>query len=323
MMLWTFIKLIIGLALILVGANYLVDGSSSVARRLGISEFVVGMTIVGIGTSTPEMVVSFIASIQGSPDIAVGNIVGSNIANVFLILGVTALVSPIGLTRGNIRYDIPICMAASLLLFIFGSDRTLFGAQANTISRAEGAVFLVCFILFMVYSVRSGKEAGVQKGADEEPQKQQPVWIAAAYIVGGLFGLIYGGRVFVSSGTAIAAWFGVSDAFIGITVMALGTSMPELAASVIAALKGKGQMALGNIIGSNISNILLILGGASLITPLTMTDITLTDMLMMLSTTILLLVCNTAFRRKVIDRYEGTLFVVLYVAYIVHLAMNL
>jgi len=320
-MTWTFILLFVGLALILLGANYLVDGASSLARRWGISEFVVGMTIVGIGTSTPEMVVSFIASLNGSPDIAVGNIVGSNIANVFLILGVTALMRPISLTRGNICYDIPICLAASLLLFVFGSDRTLFGAENNTISRWEGIVFLLGFALFMFYSFRTGMDA--PQDEEQEQQKRYPLWLAVLCVLGGLGGLIFGGRLFVNSGSAVASHFGISDAFIGITVMALGTSMPELAASVVAALKGKGQMALGNVVGSNISNILLILGGASLITPLTMSNITFTDMLVMLSTTLLLFLCNSTFRKKAIDRMEGGLFVAIYITYIVYLAMAL
>jgi len=320
-MIWLFIKLILGLALILLGANYLVEGSSSVARRFGISEFVVGMTIVGIGTSTPEMVVSFIASINGNPDIAVGNIVGSNIANVFLILGVTALVSPIALTRNNLRRDIPICLVASLLLFIFGMDRLLFASEINVISRMEGVIFLIGFILFMVYSFRSGSSDDC--GGEDEPVKDRPMWISVIFILGGLFGLISGGRLFVNSGSKIASFLGVSDAFIGITVMALGTSMPELAASVVAAVKGKGQMALGNVVGSNISNILLILGGASLISPLTLTNITLIDMLMMVFSTLVMFVANSTFRKKSIDRVEGGIFVIIYISYVVYLSMNI
>jgi len=320
-MIWLFIKLLIGLALILLGANYLVDGSSSVARRFGISEFVVGMTIVGIGTSTPEMVVSFIASINGNPDIAVGNIVGSNIANVFLILGVTALVSPIALTSHNLRRDIPICLVASLLLFVFGMDRFLFRSEINEISRIEGVVFLIGFILFMIYSFRTG--AADDSVQEEESVACRPMWLSTIFILGGLCGLIFGGKLFVNSGSRIAASLGVSDAFIGITVMALGTSMPELAASVVAAVKGKGQMALGNIVGSNISNILLILGGASLISPLTMSNITLVDMLMMVFSTLVMFIANTTFRKNSIDRVEGGIFVIIYIAYIVYLSMNL
>jgi len=320
-MIWLFIKLLIGLALILAGANYLVEGSSSVARRFGISEFVVGMTIVGIGTSTPEMVVSFIASINGNPDIAVGNIVGSNIANVFLILGVTALVSPIALTRNNLRRDIPICLAASLLLFVFGTDQIFFGADSNHISRIEGIVFLIGFILFMVYSFRSG--GAEESVTEEEPVSVRPMWLSAIFILGGLFGLISGGRLFVNSGSKIASFLGVSDAFIGITVMALGTSMPELAASVVAAIKGKGQMALGNVVGSNISNILLILGGASIISPLTMSNITLVDMSMMLFSTLVLFIANSTFNKRSIDRIEGGFFVLAYIGYVVYLSVNL
>lgn len=321
-MIWLFIKLLIGLALILLGANYLVEGSSAVARRFGISEFVVGMTIVGIGTSTPEMVVSFIASINGNPDIAVGNIVGSNIANVFLILGITALVSPIALTRNNLSRDIPICLAASLLLFVFGLDQILFGAEANRISRIEGVVFLVGFVLFMIYSFRTGNSSDASSD-DKTDITERPIWLAVLFILGGLAGLIFGGRMFVNSGSALASFFGVSDAFIGITVMALGTSMPELAASVMAAVKGKGQMALGNVVGSNISNVLLILGGASLISPLTMSNITFIDMLMMVFSTLVMFIANTTFKKYSIDRIEGACFVLFYACYITYLALNL
>jgi len=320
-MILLFIKLLAGLALILIGANYLVEGSSAVARRFGISEFVVGMTIVGIGTSTPEMVVSFIASINSASDIAVGNIVGSNIANVFLILGVTAMVAPIALTRNNLRRDIPICLGASLLLFIFGMDQLLFCSEINIISRLEGVIFLIGFILFMIYSFRSGSSDNSE--AADEPVKKRPMWLATIFILGGLYGLILGGRIFVNSGSAIASFLGVSDAFIGITVMALGTSMPELAASVVAAVKGKGQMALGNIVGSNISNIFLILGGAALINPLTLSNITLVDMSMMVFSTLVMFIANSTFQKKSIDRIEGGVFVLIYIAYIVYLAMNL
>lgn len=322
-MILLFIKLILGLVLILFGADYLVEGTSSVARRFGISEFVVGMTIVGIGTSTPEMVVSFIASINGNPDIAVGNIVGSNIANVFLILGVTTLVSPIALTRNNLRRDIPICLTASLLLFVFGMDRILFGGQVNTISRIEGVVFLFAFILFMIYSFRSGTQVEDVPQEEKKDTTERSMWLSTIFIAGGLCGLIFGGRLFVHSGSAIASSLGVSDAFIGITVMALGTSLPELAASVVAALKGKGQMALGNIVGFNISNILLILGGASIISPLTMSNITLLDMLMMVFSTLVLFLANTTFGKAKIDRIEGGFFIAIYSAYIFYLSINL
>lgn len=318
--------LIVGLVLILFGANYLVDGSSYIARKFGLSEFLVGLTIVGIGTSTPEMVVSFISSIEGSSDIAIGNIVGSNIANVFLILGLTAIIMPIGLTKNNVKKDIPIALIVSVILFIMSYDSIFFGKENNVLSRIDGAILLLGFVLFMIYSFRmSAKEVAAQN--DEENvvfvNKKNGVAISVVKIIAGLATLILGGRLFVDSGKEIALGLGMSEAFIGITIMAVGTSLPELAASVVAALKKKGQMALGNIIGSNIANILLILGGSALINPLTLGNITIVDFGMMIATSILLLPCAVSFKKKYIDRWEGIIFVLIYIAYIVYLTMNL
>lgn len=324
-MIWLFLQLIIGLALILLGANFLVDGSSSIARKSGISEFVVGMTIVGIGTSTPEMVVSFISSINGSSDIAVGNIVGSNLANTFLILGLVSAIAPIALTKTNLRQDIPFALAASLILFILASDKTLFGGVSNTLSRWDGAIFLLCFVIFMVVSFKTAKkpEEFLSETEHEKPQKTIKTYLAVIFIIGGLAGLIFGGQLFVKSGSAIASHYGIPDAFIGITIMAIGTSLPELAASMVAAIKKRGQMALGNIIGSNIANIFLILGGSALIHPLTMTNITLVDMSLLLFTSVAIALCAVCFKKKVIDRWEGILFVIIYLAYMFWLIYNL
>lgn len=317
-----FIKLIAGLALILLGANWLVDGSSAIARKFGISEFVVGLTIVGIGTSTPEMVVSFISSIQGNCDIAVGNVIGSNISNTFLILGLVAIVSPLYLTKENMRRDITFAIISSLLLFLFCSDKFLFGKAFNTLSRVEGGILLIGFILFMYvcFNKKGGEDDEQECGA---PSKNMNTWMAVLLIAIGLCGLIFGGRLFTGSGSAIASTFGVSDAFIGITLMAVGTSLPELAASMVAAIKKRGQMALGNIIGSNISNIFLILGGASLIRPLTMNSITIVDLSLMLFTPFAILLCAYSFKKKCIDKIDGTIFFLIYVAYIAWLVYNI
>lgn len=316
------IKLILGLALILIGANFLVDGSSSIARKYGISEFVVGMTIVGIGTSTPEMVVSFIASIQGNSDIAVGNIIGSNIANVFLILGVVALFSPIVFTKANIRRDIPLCLAASALLFFFGSDMLIFHRDQNIISRPEGIIFLLCFAGFMIYSFKGPKDTTSDQPSGDN-LKVKKMWLSILFVAGGLAGLIFGGQLFVNSGSAIASHLGVPDAFVGITVMAVGTSLPELAASLVAAIKKRGQMALGNIIGSNVSNIFLILGGSAVIKPLTMTNITMMDLSVLLLTSVLVFISAFTFKKKTLDRWEGSIFLICYIAYIWYLTYNL
>lgn len=321
------IKLLLGLIIILLGANILVDGSSSIARRFGLSEFLVGLTIVGIGTSTPEMVVSFISSIEGNSDLAVGNIVGSNIANILLILGVVAMVSPIKMTGENMKRDIPISVFAALLFFILSSDRFIFNAQFNTISRIDGILLFLCFIAFMYISFKFSKstqnDINSTNNSNHNAPKSSKISISILLIILGLAGLIYGGRLFVNSGSTIAKTLGVSDAFIGITVMAVGTSIPELAASLVAAIKKRGQMALGNIIGSNISNIFLILGGSAIISPLTMSNITIIDLSMLILSSILIFVTYFSFKKKTIDRLEGFIFFSMYVGYICWLTSQL
>lgn len=327
-MILSILYLIAGLVLIVFGANFLVDGSSFVARRFKISEFVIGLTIVGIGTSTPELVVSMISGVQGSSDIAIGNIVGSNIANVFLILGMTAIISPIPFTKTNVKLDIPIALTVSVLLLFMAFDTIFWGGGENTISRIDGSVLLLGFFLFMFYSFKvsnqDSEEDPVAVGTQEPAARSKhPMVMAIVKIVGGLAGLILGGRLFVNSGTDIARGFHISEAFIGITVMAVGTSLPELAASVVAALKKKGQMALGNIIGSNIFNILFILGSCAVVRPLTLGNITMVDMIVMVATSILVLFCAFLFRKKQMDRIEGLLFIIIYVAYIIYLSSNM
>ena len=311
--------LIAGLTLILLGANYLVDGSSSVAKKFGLSEFIIGLTIVGIGTSSPEMVVSFMSAFQGKADMAVGNIVGSNIFNILMILGITALVSPLAITKSNHRKDIPLNIAVTALLIILGLNFTLFGIGNNEISRLDGALLLVLFAWYLWSSFKSDKPA-----EDEESQtKEYSNLVSIIMIVGGLAGLIIGGRLFVNSATAIAKAFGVSDKFIAITVMAAGTSMPELATCIVAALKGRGQLALGNVLGSNIANILLILGGAALISPLSFSGMTYVDLGIVLASAILIFISAYTFKKKQLDRIEGAILLLMEIAYMWYLIANL
>lgn len=319
----SFILLIVGLVLILLGADALVNGASSVARKYGISEFVVGLTIVGIGTSAPELIVSAISAINGSSDIAIGNVVGSNISNVFMILGVTAIIAPITLTKSNLKYDLPIALGVSLLLFVLAYDSIFLGKEFNVISRWDGLILFAMFVLFMIYSFKSSASGDQNEESDESENGKVNIVKSVLLIVCGLVGLVLGGRLFVNSGSDIARGFGVSDAFIGITVMAVGTSLPELAASVNAALKKKGQMALGNVIGSNIFNILLILGTSSIIRPLTLGGITMIDMGMMILTTVMIMLSALLISKKEIKRGVGALFFMIYIAYIVYLALNL
>ena len=298
--------LIAGLVLILLGANYLVDGSSSIAKRFGISEFVIGLTIVGIGTSTPEMVVSFLSSFQGKADMAIGNVVGSNIFKTLMILGATALVAPLTITKSTLRKDIPINIGVTALLILLGMKYTIFGFGQNQLSRADGLLLLALFAWYLWSSFKNDKVDDEDSGIEI---KSIPV--STLMIAGGLAGLIIGGRLFVNSATELAKMFGVSDKFIAITIMAAGTSMPELATCIVAAMKGRGQLALGNILGSNISNILLILGGAAVIHPLTFSGMTEVDLGVVLSGSILILLCAYLFKKKQLDRTEGIIFLIL------------
>lgn len=318
-MLIQIIILIAGLILILMGANWLVDGSSSIARRFGISEFVIGLTIVGIGTSAPEMVVSFLSSFQGKSDMAVGNVVGSNIFNTLMILGATALVAPVAITKSNLKKDIPLNIAVTVLLILLGKSASLFGLGAtDSLSRAEGGILLLIFAIYLWNSFRSGREDTEENVIDET----KPL-MATLMIIGGLAGLIFGGRLFVNSATQIALIAGLSEKFIAITIMAAGTSMPELATCVVAAYKGQGQLALGNILGSNISNILLILGGSALIHPLSFNSISDMDLGIMTVSAILILLSAISFKKKKLDRVEGVIFIGLQIAYMAYLIISI
>lgn len=315
-----FLLLAAGLILILLGANWLVDGSTSIARKTGLSEFVIGLTIVGIGTSAPEMVVSFISSFQGKSDMAIGNVIGSNIFNTLMILGVTALISPLVITRENLRRDIPLNILITLLLIGIGMKYTLFGIGSDSISRIEGAVFLSIFAIYLWRSFNTGKEA------DNEDEQEKAVTystvMSVVMITGGLAGLVLGGRLFVNSATSIAQMLHMSEKLIAITIMAAGTSLPELATCVVAARKGRGQLALGNILGSNISNILLILGGAALINPLSFSGISVIDTCAVLVAALVILICAFTFRKGYIDRKEGVIFLLLEAVYMAILLIN-
>lgn len=307
-----------GLALILFGANWLVDGSSSIAKRFGISEFVIGLTIVGIGTSTPEMVVSFLSAFQGKADMAIGNIVGSNIFNTLMILGVTALIAPLAITKSNLKKDIPLNIFVTVLLILLGMNFTIFGLGKDQLSRIDGAILLAIFAWYLYTSFKSDT-------ADEDGEgiKEYKTGISVLLIVAGLGALIAGGKLFVNSATELAKMFGVSDKFIAITVMAAGTSMPELATCAVAALKGRGQLALGNVLGSNISNILLILGGSALINPLSFGGMTYVDLGVVLAGAIFILASAYLFKKKQLDRFEGIVLLLMEAGYMWYLIANL
>ena len=311
-MLVQILLLLLGLALVVFGADYLVEGASSVARKFGLSEFVIGLTIVGMGTSAPEMVVSFIGAIEGNADISVGNVIGSNIFNTLLILGITAILLPIPITEENRKKDIPLNIFITVMLVLMGLKHSLFGVGTDGLTSLEGGILLAVFVAYMVMSFR---KKSTSQESETTQQKVYPVWLAVLMILGGLAALIFGGRFFVNSATNIAQSLGVSDKFIAITILAGGTSMPELATCVAAAVKKKGQLALGNIIGSNVFNILLILGGSALIHPLSFVGINYVDMGVLLVSALALLTSCYVGKRNKLDPVDGSLFLLLWAAY--------
>lgn len=315
--------ILVGLVLILVGSDWLVDGASAVARKYGISEFIIGMTIVGIGTSMPELVSSFISAVGGHGDMALGNVTGSNICNILLILGVTALISPIGYTKSNIRKDIPFAILVSLFLMVMLYNCFGLFEEMGTpgISRVDALYLLLIFAVFMIDSFKSAKK-GDDEGGDENA-KPMSMGKAIVFILLGLGGLIFGGQLFVDHTVSIAERFHVSEAFISITLMAVGTSLPELATCVVAAMKGKNQLALGNVIGSNVFNLSLIIGVSAAISPFEIQSISTVDMVMALVAVVMLWLAAFTFRKKKLDRVEGVIFLLVYIGYIAYLSMNM
>ena len=308
--------LLVGLGLVVLGADWLVNGASSIARRAGISEFVIGLTIVGFGTSCPELVVSLSGAIEGNSDISVGNVVGSNIFNVLFILGLTAMVLPVGMTDKNRRIDIPITLGVTILLVILGITGSMSGP---VISRWEGVLMLLVFSAYLFHCFKSDSK-------DEFSETQQAtlsITKSIALTLTGLAGLIFGGDLFVDSATALARQIGVSDKFIAVTILACGTSLPELATSLVAATKGKEQLALGNIVGSNVFNAMLILGLSSVITPLSFASMTIVDIITLVLSAVLLLIWAYTGRKNRIDRREGAAMLLCYVAYNVFLFSRL
>lgn len=311
--------LIVGLALVVLGADFLVDGASSIAKRFGVSDFVIGLTIVGMGTSAPELVVSFIGALQGNGDIAIGNVVGSNIFNVFMILGATALILPMDITPMNRKKDIPLNIAITLIFIALGMSRTLFGIGDDVLGRLDGAILLVLFAAYIYMCFRF--DTANQTESSENEKVIKPA-LAAVLIVAGLAGLVFGGRMFVNSATSIAKMLNVSDKLIAITILAGGTSMPELVTCIVAAFKKKGQLALGNILGSNVFNILLILGGSALIHPLSMAGMSYVDLGALLLSALVIWASIHTNKKNQLDRADGLLLLILEAAYMTFLIIK-
>lgn len=316
----------LGIVLIIAGANYLTEGASTLARRMGLSPLVVGLTIVAFGTSAPELIVSLMSALKGNADIAMGNVIGSNIFNILAIGGVTAVVAPITITKSTIRREIPLMLLSFLVLFFLSYD-TIFagtaGTTENILSRGEGLTLLGFFLIFLTYTFAIAKDAPDDPHADHTPIRTYPLWLLILFIVGGLVALVYGGDLFVSSASSIARTFGMSESFIGLTIVAAGTSLPELATSVAAALKKQPEIAVGNIVGSNIFNIFLILGVSSTITPIRIGGVTALDFLVMIAAGLMLCSFAVLFGQRIIKRGEGAILALGFIAYTVYLIMQL
>ena len=312
-----YILLIVGLVLLTYGANLLTKGCVGMAARFRVPEFIVGLTVMAVGTSMPELTVSTLSALNGSSDMAIGNVTGSNLFNTLIILGICAMIRPMVFTKENIRRDIPICIAASALLLVMA----LYIGTPEGVGRVEGIILFLLYIAFVLYSIRSAKKDAPDAEAGTDDGKQTEATMGWGkiffFIVVGLAGLIYGGNLCLDSATAIARAWGVSEAIIAITIVAAGTSLPELASSVAAIANGKLSLALGNIIGSNVANILLILGLCGSIKPLTMGGITPLDMWMVVGSAVLLLLSALAIGQRRITRFEGVLYLAIYVAYVV------
>ena len=313
-----YLILIVALAGIVFGADWLVSGSVSIAKRYKVSEFVIGAAIVGVGTSMPELTVSFIGAIQGNSDVAIGNVVGSNIFNILGILGLTAAFFPIRVDKANMRFELPFCIFLSVLLTFEAFN--FFTGGTPVIGRADGIVLLALFALFMWYSFYRDKKSlesiAVQEEKQDCSETVAPLWKAILTVIAGLAVLIFSCDLFVEKAVQVAKMLGMSEAVISLTLIACGTSLPELAASIAAAIKKNTQLALGNIIGSNIFNISLILGLSSQVTPLTSTGITMIDYLVMIGAAVITMIFG--FTGK-IGRAAGILMVALFIAYAFYL----
>lgn len=313
-MLEVFIILIIGFVLLIKGADLLVDGASALARKYNISDLAIGLTIVAFGTSAPELVVNSFASYHHHHDIVFGNIIGSNNFNLFIILGLAGLISPLVVQSSTVWKEIPLSLAAVIILFVMTND--FFAGHDNLLSRLDGGILLVFFALFLYYVY---KQLRVDKSAEEKHKTDLTIIKISVYIILGLAGLVIGGRMIVNSSITIATILGVSEKIIGLTIVAAGTSLPELATSVVAAIKKNNDIAVGNIIGSNIFNIFFILGISSLIQPVRYNLEFNKDMFILSAGTIILFIAMFTGKKKKLDRWEAFLLFLIYSGYTYYL----
>lgn len=309
-----YIFLVIGFFLLVKGADYFVDGSSSIAKKLRIPDIIVGLTIVAMGTSAPELAVSVSAALSGSSDISIGNVVGSNLLNILIILGLSGVILPLAVDRSMFKRDFPMLLTTAVvlpLLCLVGNKR---------VGRIGGLILLLIFVFYMYLTVKSAidfRKSSKEQAEDDEEIKVYPWWKSILFTIGGAVVIVIGGNLSVDGATAIARQLHISEAIIGLTIVALGTSLPELVTSVVAAKKGNSDIALGNIVGSNIFNVLLILGVTSVIKPFYVSFNSIIDTLILLGVTIYLMICS--YTRKKIGRIEGCSFLLIYIIYAVYI----
>lgn len=316
------VQFLAGLFFVVKGADWLTDGGAGLARRYGISTLVIGLTIVAFGSSAPEFVVSVVSAIKGNTDMAIGNVVGSNIFNILAIMGVTALVAPVKVTISNVRYDMPFILLSSVVVITMLLDGALDGASEDVITRSEGIIMLCIFSIFMSYTYSIALKDKKATKEEPNPQPAMPLWKALVMIITGLAGLIIGGDQLVDGASGIATFMGLSQSIIALTIVSIGTSAPELAASVVAAKKGDTAMALGNIVGSVVFNVFFVLGTSATIFPLTRGHISLVDLALLLTSSVMLWgFCKWGRRKFTLTRTEGAFMItlqVLYYAYLIY-----
>lgn len=311
-----YLLLIIGLVILIIGANVLVLGASSIAKKFNIPNLVIGLTVVSFGTSFPELIINILAGVNGQGDLAIGNVVGSNTINILLVIGVSALIKPIAVQSNTVKFEIPFSLLAMFVLLVLANDVLIDGESLSVLSRIDGLMFLTFFVIFMYYTFIVSKH-----GAEDDGHyvKERANWKSILLLLAGIVALYFGGVLIVDNATIIATNLGLSQAVIGILVVALGTSLPELATSAVAAYKGNADMAIGNIVGSNIFNVFFVLGISASIQPIAFSPALNTDILFALFASILLFIFIFTRKGRQIDRVEATIFLVLYGTYVVWL----
>ena len=312
----TYILFVVGFVLLISGANLLVEGSASIAKKLNISSIVIGLTIVAFGTSAPELIVNIFASVQGNTEIAIGNILGSNIVNILLILGVSSIIYPLATKENTVWKEIPLSLLAAILLGVMVNDTLIDGGTFSGLTRIDGIVFIAFFIIFLYYTFGISKVSG--ENTDLEI-KEMSYMKSSLYIVGGLLGLVFGGKWIVDGAIKIAEGFNVSQSLIGLTVVAIGTSLPELATSAVAAYKKQSDIAIGNVVGSNIFNIFWILGLSAVINPLPFSKDSIIDIIMTIVASLILFLIMFIGKKHTVERWQGVIMILMYVGYVAYL----